>query len=98
MYVNIIEAYRNIVAIADAELIGKKFFEGKKQLDIKESFYKGKLHSPEEVSQEIRFWAKEDATFNIVGKKSIKIALKEGIIHEDSVGTIDGIPYALVLL
>ena len=98
MYVNIIEAYRNIVAIADEELLGNKFFEGKRQLDVKESFYKGELRTEEEVAKEINFWIKEDATFNIVGEKSIAVALKEGIIHEDSVGTVDGIPYALVLL
>ena len=98
MYVNVIEAYRKIVAIADSELIGKKFFEGKKQLDVKESFYKGNLRNKEEMIDEILFWAKEDATFNIVGEKSIKIALKTGIITQESIGTIDNIPYALVLL
>jgi len=40
MFVKIIESYRNVVAIADEELVGKKFFEGNKQLDVKESFYK----------------------------------------------------------
>ncbi|MDA3836136.1 MAG: DUF424 family protein [Nanoarchaeota archaeon] len=98
MYINIIEAYRNIVAIADEELIGKKFFEGKAQLDVKESFYKGHLRKPEEVIEEIKFWTKEDATFNIVGKKSIQLALDLGVLHEDSIGKIDGTPYAILLL
>lgn len=98
MYINIIEAYRKVIAIADEELVGKKFYEGKKQLDIKESFYKGELRTPEEIKQEILFWVKEDATFNIVGEKSISIALEVGIITDESIGKINGIPYAMVLL
>jgi hypothetical protein len=35
MYVNIINSYRDIVAICDKDLLGKKFFEEKRQLDIK---------------------------------------------------------------
>ena len=41
---------------------------------------------------------KEDATFNIVGDKSIKTAITAGIITEEEVGIIKEIPYALVLL
>lgn len=98
MYVNIIHSYRKVVAIADAELVGQKFFEGKKQLDVKESFYKGKKRTEKEAEEELIFWTKEDATFNIVGEKSVALAKKIGIIFEESVGTIDGIPYALILI
>ena len=41
MLVRIIKSYKNIVAVCDSELLGKKFESGKFQLDIKESFYKG---------------------------------------------------------
>ncbi|MBU2503636.1 MAG: DUF424 family protein, partial [Nanoarchaeota archaeon] len=40
----------------------------------------------------------EDATFNIVGERSVKIALESGIITKEIVGRIQGIPFALVLL
>lgn len=98
MYINIIESYRAVISIADKELIGKKFFEENKQLDIKESFYKGELKTPKEIKEEILFWIKEDATFNIVGEKSINLALEIGIINKESIGKIDGIPYAIILL
>jgi uncharacterized protein len=98
MYVNIINSYRDIVAICDKDLLGKKFFEEKRQLDIKESFYKGELKSKEEVKKIINNAKKEDATFNIVGEESIKLALEEGIITNEGIGKTDGIPYALVLL
>ena len=101
MFVNIIESYREVVAIVDKELIGKQFFEGKKQLDIKESFYKGENENPlpKEVVKEIMInFSKEDATFNIVGENSINCALEAGIINEEQILKIDGIPYTLILL
>lgn len=98
MKIKIIEAYRNIVAIADKELIGKQFEEGKKILDVKESFYNGESLNEEELKEILKIQKKEDATFNIVGEKAINLALNENIIHEDSVGEIAGIPYAIILL
>jgi len=100
MYVNIINSYRNVIAIADAELIGKKFEEEKIQLDVKESFYKGeegKKFTREETSDIILNWAKEDATFNLVGEKTIALALEMNLISEEGIGRIQGIPFALVL-
>lgn len=98
MYINIIDAYRTVIAIADKELIGKTFEEGKLQLDVKESFYKGEIRPPKEIIETIKDWSKEDATFNIVGEKSVSLAIDAGIIHKNSIGKIAGIPYAMVLL
>ncbi|PJE81584.1 hypothetical protein COU58_01400 [Candidatus Pacearchaeota archaeon CG10_big_fil_rev_8_21_14_0_10_32_42] len=101
MFVNIIESYRNVVAIADEDLIGKQFFDGKKQLDVKESFYKGENAKPlsaEEIKEIMIKYSKEDSTFNIVGKNSIACALEVEIISEGSIMKIGGIPYSLILL
>ncbi len=98
MFVNVIKSYRDVVAICDKELIGKKFEEGIFQLDVKESFFKGRETSKEEVSEIMRDMKLEDSTFNIVGEKSIKIALETGIITKQGIGKIDGIPFALVLI
>ena len=97
MFVKIYESYRIIVAICDEELIGKVLEEGKFYLEIKESFFKGKSVSEKEVMEIIEDMSKEDATFNIVGKNSINAALKTGIISEEGVRTINGIPFTLVL-
>lgn len=101
MYVNIIESYRDVIAICDKELIGKRFEEGKKQLDVKESFYKGekgKILEEDEIKEIIQHWLKEDATFNIVGEKAVKLALNEKIIDEEGIGRVKNIPYAMILL
>ncbi|MFC1710749.1 DUF424 domain-containing protein [Nanoarchaeota archaeon] len=98
MFVNIIRSYRDVIAICDSDLIGKKFEEGKFQLHIKESFYKGEEVSEEKAIEIMIDMAKEDATFNISGKQAINAALKAGIIDEQGIKKIQNIPFALVLL
>jgi len=96
--VNVISSYRNIVAVCDSDLLGKRFESGKFQLDVKESFYKGEEVDDERAIQIMERMSGEDATFNIVGKNSVEAALKAGIIVEEGIGEIQGIPFALVLL
>ena len=98
MQVKIHKSYRYVVAICDSDLLGKQFQEDKFQLDIKESFFKGKELSKEKVLEQIKDMAIEDATFNIVGKESIQTALEAGIISKEGIKKIKGIPFALVLL
>ncbi|MFZ1970623.1 MAG: DUF424 family protein [Candidatus Nanoarchaeia archaeon] len=98
MLVKVIKSYRDTVAICDSELVGKKFEEGKFQLDVKESFYKGEELSEEQVSIILTRMMREDATFNIVGRKAVALALRHGIILEEGIKEIQGVPFAMVLL
>jgi len=98
MLVKVAKSYRDIIAICDSDLIGKRFEEGKFQLDVKESFFNGEETSPEKTIEILQNMSKEDATFNIIGKESIDTALKAGIISEQGIKKIQGIPFALVLL
>lgn len=98
MLIKIHKAYREVVAVCDIELIGRHFEEGAAVLDLKENFYKGEEKTEPEMLEILSDLAKEDATFNIVGKKSIDCALNAGIISEEGVKTVQGIPFALVLL
>ena len=95
--VKIHHSYRGVVAVCDSELLGKYFDEGRFQLDIKESFYKGDEVSGEELLDLLRKMAREDATFNIIGKDSVDACIKIGLINEASVKKIAGIPYAMIL-
>lgn len=98
MLVRIIKSYRDIVAICDSELLGKRFEQGKFQLDVKESFFKGDKTDEEKVIEIMKDMEKEDSTFNIIGKKSVNAALKAGIIKKQGIKKIQGIPFALILV
>ncbi|MEK6895201.1 MAG: DUF424 family protein [Nanoarchaeota archaeon] len=96
--VKIHRSYREVVAIADSELIGKVFEEGNLQLDVKENFYKDEELNFEEAVELMINQKEEDATFNIIGKNSINAALEAGIISEEGINEVQGVPFALVLL
>lgn len=98
MIVKIIKSHRDIVTICDDNLIGKRFEEGKFQLDIKESFFQGKEMNEEETIKVIVKMFADDATFYIIGEESVKTAIKSGLIDEEEVKRIQGIPFSLLLL
>lgn len=98
MWVKIHKSYRTIVAVCDEDLLGKKFEEGIKLLEVRESFYNGQKVSKEELIQILRREAKEDSTFNIVGKESIETAIEARLIEKDSPKKVKGIPFVLVLV
>jgi len=96
--IKINKSYRDVVAICDAELLGKYFEEGKSQLDIKKSFFEGEQVDEKGAVHIIQRMSKEDAIFNIIGEKSVQAALQAGIIKPHGIKKIQGIPYALVLM
>lgn len=97
MFLKIHQSYRDVVAVCDSELIGKKFEEDNFQIEVKESFFKGDDISGSEAMSLMKKMSMEDATFNIVGEKSVNAALNAGIISEKNINEIQGVPFALVL-
>ena len=91
-------SYRKVVAICDSELVGKKFEQDKRQLDLRESFFKEKEIEEAELRRLLKIQVVEDATFNIAGPNTIKIAIEEGLISKEGTSTIAGIPFALKLI
>ena len=82
--------FRDVIAVCDSNLIGKKFEEKDLQLTITERFYKGEAMAEEKIITLL-----ENAeNVNIVGKESIKIGIKAGIIIKKNIITIEGIPHA----
>jgi len=97
MLVKIHKSYRDIVAVCDSELLGKKFEQGKAVLELTD-FYNGEGISEAELISLMKSYATEDATFNIAGEKSIQAAIKAGIVSKEGIKTVQDIPFALVLL
>ncbi len=79
-----------VVAICDKELIGKVFSEGKFELRVSEFFYKGEEVNEEEVINIM----KNAENLNIVGERSVNIALKIGVINKENIIKIAGVKHA----
>ena len=98
MLIKVHKAYRDVVSVCDSDLIGKKFEEDINLLEVKENFYKGEEKSESDIIEILIDFAKEDATFNIVGKNSVDCAVKAGLINQNGIKTVQEVPFALVLL
>ncbi|MBW2977974.1 DUF424 family protein [Candidatus Woesearchaeota archaeon] len=85
---------RMILAVCDSELIGKKFVEGDLQLDLSSDFYKGEDMEEERILELF----KVVHIVNLVGEKCVKLGIKAGIVDEDRVIKIKGIPHAEVVI
>ena len=89
-----IDGNRSLVSVCDEEIFGKKFCESGLQLDLNCSFYRGDVMDAKKMLPML----KEAYSFNIVGEKVIKIALKEGMISKGNIIKIKNIPHAQGLL
>ncbi|MBD3354601.1 DUF424 family protein [Candidatus Woesearchaeota archaeon] len=81
---------RVILAVCDSELIGKRFTEGEKQLDMSSDFYKGE----EMEEKRILNLLKSVHIVNLCGKESVALGVKAGVVDEENIIKVDGIPHA----
>ena len=82
MLIKIHKAYRDVVALCDKELLGKKFEQGNKQIEVNEKFYAGDEILENDALDILINEAKENACFNFVGIKACQTAMKAGIIEK----------------
>lgn len=85
---------RLILAVCDSDLIGKKITEGYKQLDLTSKFYKG----IEKDKKKILELFKIAYIINLVGKKSVNLGVKAGIIEKNNISLVKKVPHAQSLL
>ena len=98
MLIKIHKSYRLVVAICDSDLLGKRLEEGDKQLDMTGNFFKGDEKTKEELKEIIEDCVREDATFFIVGNESVSVCKEVGLVINEGVKEISGVPVALTLL
>ena len=94
VYFRVFKTEKDImVAVCDADIIGKNFSDGKRKLEINEHFYKGTLGTLDDGIQ-----AMNDATIvNVIGEKIVTKMIQDGIINEHSVIRICGIPHVQLI-
>ncbi len=96
--IKIHKSYRWVVAICDKDIYGQKLEEGIRELDLTTQFFQGEETDEQELTKMVKMCLYEDATFYVVGNKSIEYAKKIKLIENEGVTYIQGIPFALVLL
>jgi hypothetical protein len=82
-----------LIGACDEHLIGKKFRDGKFQIDVARSFYGGERINVTALGKYL-----QDATIaNLVGKETVDYAIKLGLIDPSCVLTIKGVPHAQMI-
>jgi len=82
-----------LLAMCDADMLGKTLKHGKIVFHIREKFYKGSLVSLEEAIDLIR----KSTIVNMVGRKIVRKAIEKGLVHPDAVLEIEGVPHAQIV-
>ena len=79
-----------LIGACDEELIGKKFREGKLQLDVSKEFYDGERISVEVLKK----YLKNATIANLVGEKTVNCAIKLGVVDLECIMKIKDVPHA----
>lgn len=85
--------FKEVVAICDERLLGKKFQEGDVVLHVNEEFFKGFLTTLDEAMHH----ARSASIVVFAGEASVGRAVKEGLVHPDAILRVSGVPYAQVI-
>ena len=85
---------RIMVVVCDDRLVGKKYTEGNKELDLTSEYYQGESMNEQEIGDLLR----NADSVTLVGEESIALGINEEVISTENVITIKGVPYAQALL
>lgn len=82
-----------LVAVCDRDLINTTIMDGDVTVHITESFYGNHSATEEEVIDALT----DAENANIMGERSIALAVKHGIVEEESCIRIGTVPHALII-
>ncbi|MFA4907910.1 MAG: DUF424 family protein [archaeon] len=78
-----------ILACCDEEIAGKELEFGETKINVREEFYKGEKASEKKL---IELLSEADSA-NLMGKKSVEIALKSGFAEKGNVVMLGKVPH-----
>jgi hypothetical protein len=82
-----------VVAVCDRELLNVRIRQGDLEIHISEDFYGGALATPEEV----RTALSHTGNANLMGERSIALAIDLGLIGKDGCIHIGSVPHAQII-
>jgi hypothetical protein len=94
VYLNLRKSSKGILlAICDAEILGKTLCEGKIVFHVKAEFYQGRKMNIDDAIAIIP----KSTSVNLIGKNIVKKAIEKGLVHPEAVLLIDGVPHAQIV-
>lgn len=81
-----------MLACCDKELAGKTLCDEEITFEVREKFYKGFSVDEKKLAELLENFANA----NLVGKKAVGIALKQGLITQSSIKLIQDVPHVQI--
>lgn len=81
-----------VVAVCDRELMNTTLRRGGVEIHIREEFYGNRLASPEEVREAL----KNAENANLMGERTVSLAVEMGLVTRSSCLMIGGVPHAQI--
>ena len=78
----------SVVAVCDKDLLGSRFSEEERVLEVGEDFFGGNEADVDEIVSALN----GSVTANIVGNKIISSLVERNFIDEENISEIDGVP------
>ena len=83
-----------ILIVTDSDILGKKFEEDKKQLDLTSDFYKGE----EKNKEEVKILIPKARHLHLTGKESVAIGVEMDLVDPSKILYVNTIPHAEVVI
>ena len=84
-----VKIHKDVIAMCDEDLIGKKFEDDYRQIEVSERFYKGELVDEEKIIELLE----KGTNLNLLGNNVVDIAIKRGFVKEEEVIEIQGVKH-----
>lgn len=82
-----------LLAVCDAELLGRILRDGKIVFEVRKDFYDGLKMSVTEAVDLME----QSTIVNMVGQNIVQKAIERGLIHPDAILNISGVPHAQIV-
>ena len=82
-----------VIGACDEHLLGKKFRNGKLQIDVAKHFYDGQRINKKTFEK----FLLEATIANLVGKETVECAIKLGLVDPKYILKIKGVPHAQII-
>ncbi len=85
-----------LIAVCDKELLGRRFEEGNKELDLirYSDFYQGEMEDEEVFAEGLD--PEDFYTVNAIGERATGVFIKKGIVRKSQVDSVQGIPFVYI--
>ena len=83
-----------LIIITDKDILGKKFEEGRLQLDLTLDFYKGEEMEAEDIKKLI----KGARHLHLTGESAVKLGVSIDAVNPDKILRVQNVPHAEVVM